>query len=90
MKTYTLVSLSQRLNADREGFAERFAHPWLVWSPPQPSNERILTTDTSGMLAPDFESGPAVAIPVIKGKSAFPFGITIGHAESNDVVICYY
>lgn len=92
MKTYSLISLSRRLNLDRAAFAEKFSHPWLVWSPPQPaSEEQILTTDVSGLLAPDFESGPPVAIPVIKSEpNAFPFGITIGHAESNDVVIRHH
>jgi hypothetical protein len=93
VKTYSLISLSRRLNADREGFATKYAHPWLVWSPPVPAGEeQILTTDVTGLRNPDFSSGPPVALPVIKAEknplpNAFPFGITIGHAENNDIVI---
>ena len=88
MKTYSLISLSRRLNADRQGFAEKFSHPWLVWSPPQEVDEQILTTDVSEHRIPDFKSGPPVAIPVMKAEpNAFPFGITIGHAENNDIIL---
>jgi len=89
VKSYSLTSLVRRLIVDPDGFAKAFPHPWLVWSPPEdPNEDKILSTSASEQSQPDFVSGEPVALAVVKTEpNAFPFGITIGHAENNDVVV---
>lgn len=89
MKSYSLTSLVRRLVVDPDGFAKAFPHPWLVWSPPEdPNEDKILSTSASEQGQTDFVSGEPVALAVVKSEpNAFPFGITIGHAENNDIVI---
>jgi len=89
MATVPLVQIGRQYFVDPASFRQKHAHPWLLWRPPnEVSQRRIHVTDVSGTREPDFETGDAVAIEVLKAATnKFPFGITIGHAESNDIVI---
>ncbi len=63
----------------------------LVWEPPRRQEGHIETTDVSGTEA-DLVKGEPVAIEIVKGivPNAFPFGVTVGHAENNDVVLHHH
>lgn len=66
-------------------------HPVLVWEPPRRQSDVIETTDVTGTPL-SFERGEPVAIEVVKGATpnGFPFGVTIGHAENNDVILRHH
>jgi hypothetical protein len=86
MSTYPLLYLGRQLLGDRESFLSKFPNPWLVWAPPS-SNGRTIITGT-GVRGPEGERGEVEAMEVKKGgRSAFPFGITIGHSANNDIVL---
>ena len=89
MATHSLLALSRQFWADPSTLPKKYPHPVLVWEPPKVAIA-IEITDVSGLgLDPGSERGAAVAIEVVKGSlpNAFPFGVTIGHAENNDVVV---
>jgi pSer/pThr/pTyr-binding forkhead associated (FHA) protein len=88
MATHSLLLLARTYLANPSGVRQKCPHPVIIWEPPKAVVRAIDTTDVSGTpLA--FERGEPVAIELVKGvvPNAFPFGVTIGHAENNDVVL---
>jgi len=89
MATYAILALARAYLGDPASVRKKCPHPVLVWEPLRPSGpDSIEITDVSGH-DPSGERGDAVAIELVKGllPNAFPFGVTIGHAENNDVVL---
>jgi len=88
MATHNLLLLVRSYLADPSSLHKRCPHPVLVWEPPTREAGHIETTDVSGKQA-DFAKGEPVAVEIVKGvvPNAFPFGVTVGHAENNDVVL---
>ena len=88
MATHSLLLVVRTFLAKRDSIRQRYQHPVIVWEPPRQTQRLIDTTDVSG-TAMSFERGEPVAIEIVKGviPNAFPFGVTIGHAENNDVVL---
>ncbi|MGC4114851.1 MAG: FHA domain-containing protein [Myxococcales bacterium] len=91
MATHNLVLLVRAYLADPASLKKRCPHPVLVWEPPSRQDGHIETTDVSG-AASDLVKGEPVAIEIVKGivPNAFPFGVTVGHAENNDVVLHHH
>jgi hypothetical protein len=91
MATYPVLTLARVYLTDRAKLREKFPHPVFVYEPPRAVGEAIEITDVKD-LAPDSDAldrGEPVAIEIVKGvvPNAFPFGVTIGHAENNDIVL---
>ena len=90
MASQSLFVLIQAFHQDFKGLRARCIPPVLVWEPPRISNW-IDITDVSGTSLSG-DRGEPVILDVVKGASsnAFPFGVTIGHAENNDVVLRHH
>jgi pSer/pThr/pTyr-binding forkhead associated (FHA) protein len=89
MATHSILALARAYLGDPASVRKKCTQPVLVWEPPRKVDpEAIEITDVSGLDLVG-ERGEAVAIEVVKGviPNAFPFGVTIGHAENNDVVL---
>jgi len=88
MATHSLLLLVRAFLNDKDSLTRVCPHPVLIWEPPRKTRDAIETTDVSG-TALAFERGEPVAMEVVKGvvPNAFPFGVTIGHAENNDVTL---
>ena len=88
MATYKLVMLVRVYLVDPASLRKRCPNPMLVWEPPAHEEGPIATTDVSGM-ASELAKGDPVAIELVKGaaSNAFPFGVTVGYSEGNDVVL---
>lgn len=91
MATHSLLLLVRAYMNDPASLRKRCPHPVLVWEPPARDDEHIETTDVTGHET-NFERGEPVAMEIVKGvvPNAFPFGVTIGHAENNDVVLRHH
>jgi hypothetical protein len=90
MGSHTLSSLVARYQKDPAAFRREFPHPWLVMEPITREGAPVMTTgklDVVAALAKN--AGDLVALPVVKHRAgnAFAFGITLGHAENNDLVL---
>jgi hypothetical protein len=76
---------------DPAGFVAKHPQPWIVWKQPcSRIDDRINRTRACSPSTPEVGgSGESVGIEVVKSQAGngFPFGVTIGHAESNDIVI---
>ncbi len=97
MASYTLLMLGRQYLIDPTAFRNVYTNPWLLWEPPAASQQgEILHTDVyedrlaSG--APLESGGVTTAIEVVKKDqpNGFPFGITLGHSENNDVVLRHH
>ena len=89
MGSFALLFVARQYILNPSGFPRAYPHPWLVWTPPKKHTaEPIETTDVTGADIA-FEKGDPLVIEVVKGSvpNAFPFGITIGHSENNDVIV---
>lgn len=91
MAIHNLLILVRSYLADPDSLKKRCPHPVLVWEPPTRVEGHIETTDVSGVES-DLVKGEPVAIEIVKGivPNAFPFGVTVGHAENNDVVLHHH
>ncbi|HEY3450715.1 MAG TPA: FHA domain-containing protein [Myxococcales bacterium] len=91
MAIHNLLLLVRAYLAEPSALKKRCPHPVLVWEPPTRQPGHIETTDVSG-LESNLAKGEPVAIEIVKGlvPNAFPFGVTIGHAENNDVVLHHH
>ncbi len=89
MARYSMETLMRDFARDRERFVAKHPHSVLMFSPVKAATPCIETT-LVGRRPAETERGEPVFVEVIKGAaSAFPFGVTIGHAENNDVVLTH-
>lgn len=88
MASHSLLLLARVFLTDRSSMRARCPHPVLVWEPPKTLVPPIEITGVRSAEG-NVERGDTVAIELIKASApnAFPFGVTIGHAENNDVVL---
>jgi hypothetical protein len=91
MASQSLAVLLHGVLDDPKALRARYIHPVVVWEPPRKAAPLIDVTDVSG-TALSQERGEPVVIEVVKGafSYAFPFGVTLGHAENNDVVLRHH
>jgi hypothetical protein len=70
-------------------FEQAHVAPWLLWTQGRPSSQPIVATTLSGSSGRDvLPSVDPLVFEVVKGvSSAFPFGVTLGRTENNDVVL---
>lgn len=86
MATYALMYIGRQYLLDPAGCGKTFPNPWLVWSPPKRAAEAIMATGTFSAAGRELDE--PTAIEIVKGdKSAFAFGITVGHSENNDIIL---
>ncbi|HEY3452264.1 MAG TPA: FHA domain-containing protein [Myxococcales bacterium] len=72
---------------DRERFITRHPHAVLMWAPAKASGQFIETTQVTKIPTEPVRGEP-IALEVVKEVvNGFPFGVTIGHAENNDIVL---
>ncbi len=87
MARHPLEALARELDSDRRRFAEVHVHPVLLWSPPLSAADSIGQT-LAPSATPRARRGRAVAIEVVKATgNAFAFGVTVGNADGNDLVL---
>jgi len=91
MASYPLSYLGMQLLAAPKEFLQRFPNPWLVWSSGAIEEKRIVAP-TRVMTETDLGNFPDegwMAVELVKGgqPNGFPFGVTIGRTENNDVVL---
>jgi pSer/pThr/pTyr-binding forkhead associated (FHA) protein len=91
MAGLSLIAVARDFFLQEQVFSERHQHPWIVWTEGGPK-EKPINEPTLSHVRDGSPRAPTVhdplAIEVIKGSSsAFPFGITIGRTENNDVVL---
>jgi len=89
MSSFAVMFIGRQYLLNPSGFLKAYPHPWLVWEPPRkPLAEIIETTGVYGGDASQ-ERGDPMVIEVVKGvtPNAFPFGVTVGHSENNDIVL---
>jgi pSer/pThr/pTyr-binding forkhead associated (FHA) protein len=91
MASQSLAVLLNGILDDPQALRARWIHPVIVWEPPRKATGLIDVTDVTG-TALSLERGEPMVIEVVKGAfaNAFPFGVTIGHAENNDVVLRHH
>ena len=91
MASQSLAVLLQMLLDDPKALRARWVHPVIVWEPPRKAAPLIDVTDVNGS-ALSLERGEPMVIEIVKGAfaNAFPFGVTLGHAENNDVVLRHH
>jgi hypothetical protein len=91
MNKVSVLSLGLEVRKDPKKFILNHPNPWLVWWPDASDGKKSFRTATGAMLTPVGSTGSGVpaALELVKkeGTNEFPFGITIGRAENNDVVL---
>ncbi len=85
--TYSLMIVGREYLLDPRRFRAAHPNPWVVWRPEH--EEKVGATSVSGLGALDLNAGEPKAVEVVKSAAGngFAFGITIGHAENNDIVL---
>ncbi|MGC4122441.1 MAG: FHA domain-containing protein [Myxococcales bacterium] len=87
MARQTLGALALEFSRDRFGFARQHRHAVLLWAPPEAESDIIGKTLAPGAARPA-RRGETVVIEVVKSPAnVFAFGVTVGHADSNDIVL---
>lgn len=88
MSSQPLSAVLQTLLLEPRLVGKRWVHPVLVWEPPR-NRAALIDATVVTDVAVSLEHDEPVVIEVVKGAfpNAFPFGVTIGHAENNDVVL---
>ncbi|HEY3452265.1 MAG TPA: FHA domain-containing protein [Myxococcales bacterium] len=87
MAHHSLKALLHEFNEGRQRFARQHQHAVLLWSPPHSSADLIERTRVT-REAQRSKRGEPIAIEVVKAAAnVFAFGVTIGHAENNDIVL---
>ena len=88
MGSYALLQIYQRYLVERSRFVKTWPEPWLLWKPVVPREGFILATGVTSD-SKQAEGVEPVALEVVKkpASNPFAFGITVGHAENNDIVL---
>ncbi|MGC4122440.1 MAG: FHA domain-containing protein [Myxococcales bacterium] len=87
MARYSLEILMRDFARDRERFVAQHPHAVLMWAPAKSGANFIEKTCVSKIPTEPVRDEP-IAVEVVKGViNGFPFGVTIGHAENNDIVL---
>lgn len=87
MARFPIQTLLEEMKLGRDRFARQFREPVLLWSPPASAAAAIDRT-RAGAEARLKARGEVVAIEVVKAvNNGFAFGVTIGHADNNDIVL---
>ncbi len=86
MARYSLETLMRDFARDRERFVARHPHAVLMWAPAKKGD--FIEKTHVAKIPTEPVRGEPVAVEVVKGVvNGFPFGVTIGHAENNDIVL---
>ena len=82
-----LLEVGLKFLADEDAFIRNHRRPWLVSRTPMAGVEIHVT----GSIVPAklLEDAPAPCFEVLKSSAgnAFPFGVTIGHTDNNDICL---
>ena len=87
MARYSLDTLMRDFARDRERFLAQHPHAVLMWAPAKKNGDFIERTRVAKIPTEPVRDEP-IAVEVVKEViNGFPFGVTIGHAENNDIVL---
>jgi pSer/pThr/pTyr-binding forkhead associated (FHA) protein len=88
MATHSIVLLVRAFLTNPASLSHVCPDPVLIWEPPVVEGELIEVTDGAAS-EPSVDRGGSLVIDVVKGRipNGFAFGVTLGHAENNDIVL---